>query len=78
MPNIVCFIGATSFDPRDLPLVAAPVVRGEADLVLGARGRTGSLHGRVANRALAFELRRRTGVPLSRTSGRCGRHGARR
>ena len=33
--------------------------------MLGARGRTGSLHGRIANRALAFELRRRCGVRLT-------------
>ena len=30
-----------------------------------ARDRTGSLHGRLANRALAFELRRRCGVRLT-------------
>ena len=54
-----------SFDPLDLPKVAEPVAAADADLVLGARGRTGSLHGRVANRALAFELRRRCGVRLT-------------
>ncbi len=64
--DIVCFMDCdASFDPRDLPLVASPVEAGEADLVLGARGRTGSLHGRLANRALAFELRRRTGVRVT-------------
>jgi len=64
--DVVCFMDCdASFDPGDLPLVAAPVEAGEADLVLGARGRTGSLHGRLANRALAFELRRRTGVRVT-------------
>jgi hypothetical protein len=39
----------------------------DADLVLGARRGTSGwpLHARVANRALAFELRRRTGVPIT-------------
>ena len=49
------------FDPRDLPPVADPVAAGDADLVLGARrGRTRlAPRAGVANRALAFELRRR-------------------
>jgi len=64
--HVVCFMDCdASFDPHDLPLVASPVAAGEADLVLGSRGRTGSLHGRLANRALAFELRRRTGVRVT-------------
>ena len=64
--DVVCFMDCdASFDPRDLPRVAEPVAADGADLVLGARGRTGSLHGRVANRALAFELRRRCGVRLT-------------
>jgi len=64
--DIVCFMDCdASFDPRELPLVADPVGAGEADLVLGARRGRGSLHGRLANRALAFELRRRTGVRLT-------------
>jgi glycosyltransferase involved in cell wall biosynthesis len=66
--DVVCFMDCdASFDPRDLPAVASPVVRGEADLVLGARGGGGSwpLHARIANRALASELRRRTGAPLT-------------
>jgi len=54
-----------SLDPRELPRVAEPVAAGAADLVLGARWGGGSLHGRIANRALALELRRRTGVRLS-------------
>ncbi len=64
--DVVCFMDCdASFDPRDLPLVADPVAAGHADLALGARGRTGSLHARLANRALAFELRRRFGVRLT-------------
>jgi glycosyltransferase involved in cell wall biosynthesis len=64
--EVVCFMDCdASFDPRELPLVADPVTAGHSDLVLGARGRSGSLHARLANRALAFELRRRCGVRLS-------------
>lgn len=67
--DIVCFMDAdASLDPRDLPSVAGPVERGEADLVIGARvPEPGAwpLHARVANRVLAWELRRRTGLRLS-------------
>jgi glycosyltransferase involved in cell wall biosynthesis len=64
--DVVCFMDCdASFDPRDLPRVAGPVAAADADLVLGARGHTGSLHGRIANRALALELRRRCGVRLT-------------
>ena len=54
--------------PRDLPQVADPVRLGSADLMLGRR-MTRSLgswpvHARVANKVLAAELRRRTGVRL--------------
>lgn len=63
--EVVCFMDCdASFDPLDLPRVAVPVAVGAADLVLGARG-AGPLHGRLANRALAFELRRRCGVRLT-------------
>jgi glycosyltransferase involved in cell wall biosynthesis len=63
--EVVCFMDCdASFDPRDLPRVADPVAAGEADLALGARS-AGPLHGRLANRALAFELRRRCGVRLT-------------
>ena len=62
--ELVCFMDCdASFDPRELPRVADPVAAGTADLVLGARsGGGGPLHARLANRALAFELRRRTGA----------------
>jgi glycosyltransferase involved in cell wall biosynthesis len=63
--GVVCFMDCdATFDPRELPRVAEPVAAGAADLVLGAR-RGGSLHARLANRALALELRRRTGVRLT-------------
>jgi glycosyltransferase involved in cell wall biosynthesis len=64
--SVVCFMDCdASLDPRDLPRVAGPVAAGGADLVLGARRGGGSVHGRLANRALALELRRRTGVRLT-------------
>jgi glycosyltransferase involved in cell wall biosynthesis len=64
--DVVCFMDCdASFDPRQLPLVAEPVAARAADLVLGARRGGGSLHSRVANRALAFELRRRAGVRVT-------------
>ncbi len=66
--DVVCFMDCDgSLDPTDLPVVAAPVLRGTADLALGARrAGTGAwpLHARLANRALAFEVRRRTGLGL--------------
>ena len=67
--DIVCFMDAdASLDPLDLPQVAGPVRLGSADLVLGRR-MTRSLgswpvHARIANKVLAVELRRRTGVRL--------------
>ncbi len=65
----VCFLdGDGSLDPQHLPLVAGPVVAGHFDLLLGARRPSKGamhVHQRVANRALAFELRRRTKVPFS-------------
>jgi glycosyltransferase involved in cell wall biosynthesis len=64
--DVVCFMDCdASLDPRDLPRVAHPVAAGEADLVLGARNGPAPLHARVANRLLALELRRRTGVRLT-------------
>jgi glycosyltransferase involved in cell wall biosynthesis len=67
--GVVCFMdGDGSLDPHDLPLVADPVLAGTADLVLGARRplERGAwpIHARLANAALARELRRRTGRPL--------------
>jgi glycosyltransferase involved in cell wall biosynthesis len=64
----VCFMDCDgSLDPGELPRVADPVSRGRADLVLGARRPDPGawpLHARLANRALALELRRRTGLAL--------------
>lgn len=68
--GVVCFLDAdASLDPDDLVRVAAPVLSGEADLVLGARVpvslRAWPLHARLANRLLAHRVRRRTGVRLT-------------
>jgi glycosyltransferase involved in cell wall biosynthesis len=65
--GVVCFMdGDGSLDPADLPAVAAPVLAGTADLVLGARRPAGLRawppHARLANAVLARELRRRTGL----------------
>ena len=67
--GVVCFMdGDGSLDPADLQQVAAPVLAGGSDLVLGARRPTTAgawpLHARVANRVLALEIRRRTGRTL--------------
>lgn len=66
--DVVCFMDCDgSLDPADLPMVAAPVLAAAADLVLGERvasPRAWPWHARLANRALALELRRRHGVRL--------------
>ncbi len=66
--EVVCFMDCDgSLDPSALPQVAGPVLDGAADLVLGERRpEPGAwpLHARIANRVLALEVRRRTGVPL--------------
>ncbi len=66
--DVVCFMDCDgSLDPRELPRVAGPVHSGQADLVLGARRpEPGAfpLHARAANRLLALELRRRSGLAL--------------
>jgi glycosyltransferase involved in cell wall biosynthesis len=67
--GVVCFMdGDGSLDPADLLGVTAPVLAGRADLVLGARRPTAAgawpVHARVANRFLAMEIRRRTGLKL--------------
>ena len=68
--EVVCFMDADgSFDPAELSLVADDVAAGRADLVLGARRADSAgafpLHARLANHALALELRRRSGVRLT-------------
>jgi glycosyltransferase involved in cell wall biosynthesis len=66
---VVCFMDCDgSLDPRELSLVAGPVTHGEAEICLGARqAERGAWpwHARVANRALAFEVRRRCGVSIT-------------
>ncbi len=66
---VVCFMDCDgSFDAAELPRVTEPVQRGAIDLMLGARrAEAGAwpLHARVANRALAFEVRRRTGLRIT-------------
>ena len=66
---VVCFMDCDgSLDPLELPRIAAPVLAGGADLVLGARvADPGAwpLHARVANTVLARQIRSRTGLPLS-------------
>ena len=67
---VVAFCDADgSFDLAQLPLVTGPVLAGTADLVLGARvpSTRGAwpAHARLANRVLALELRRRTGLRLT-------------
>lgn len=66
--DVVCFMDCDgSFRGEDLLDVADPVLDGGADLVLGARQGTAGwpLHARLANKALAFELRRRTGISFT-------------
>jgi len=67
--DVVCFMDCDgSLDPGDLPRIALPVRCGDADLTLGRRipvAGSWPLHARLANRALALELQRRTGQPLA-------------
>lgn len=69
--DVVCFMDCdASLHGGDLISVSSPVRTGHADLVLGARVRSDSegvapWHARVANRALAWEVRRRTGIAIS-------------
>ena len=67
--SVVCFMDADgSLDPRELTRVVVPILDEEADLVLGSRSAASReawpVHARLANRVLAFEVRRRTGVRL--------------
>lgn len=68
--DVVAFCDAdASLDLRQLPRVLAPLLAGDADLVLGRRRPTtrGAWppHARAGNAVLARSLRRRTGVPLT-------------
>jgi hypothetical protein len=67
--RVVCFMdGDGSLDPADLRRVAAAVLAGDADLVIGARRPTAPRawppQARVANAVLVWQGRRRTGLPL--------------
>ncbi len=67
--DVVCFMDCDgSLDPGELPGVAGAVIDGSADLALGQRRPSGAgawpAHARLANRVLARELRRRSGVDL--------------
>jgi glycosyltransferase involved in cell wall biosynthesis len=66
--DVVCFMDCDgSLDPADLSTVADAVLAGSADLVLAARRADRGAwpaHARLANRALAWEVRRRTGLAL--------------
>jgi glycosyltransferase involved in cell wall biosynthesis len=67
--TVVAFCDADgSMDPAHLPLVTDPVSGGRADLVLGRRRPitrgAWPIHARIANRALAFLMRRATGLRL--------------
>jgi glycosyltransferase involved in cell wall biosynthesis len=66
--DVVAFMdGDGSLDPADLPDVVEPVDVGAADLVLGARASVAGawpMHARLGNRAIAWEVRRRTGLAL--------------
>lgn len=67
--DVVAFMDAdASLDPQQLPRVLDPVLAGTADLVLGARvAQRGAwpVHARIANRVLARDVRRRTGLTLT-------------
>jgi glycosyltransferase involved in cell wall biosynthesis len=68
--DVVAFCDAdASLDPRALPQLTTPVLRDDADLVLGARRPTARgawpPHARLANRYLARRVRRATGAPLT-------------
>ena len=66
--DIVCFMDCdASLDPTALPSLVGDVERGDVDLMIGARvARKGAwpAHARFANRLLASEIRRRTGLAL--------------
>lgn len=68
--DVVCFCDCdATLDPRQLPRVVAPLLAGEADLVLGRRRPVGwrawPPPARLANLELARRVRHRTGLRLS-------------
>lgn len=75
--SVVVFCDADGeYDPADLESLVAPILRGEADYVVGSRFALGSLRGRmrphreVGNRVLTWAMRRLTGRPI--TDGQSG------
>jgi glycosyltransferase involved in cell wall biosynthesis len=67
---VVCVMDCdASLDPVELPRVAEPVLDGRVDLLIGNRQgdtrRSWPLHAKLANRALAAIVHRRTGLPLN-------------
>jgi glycosyltransferase involved in cell wall biosynthesis len=66
--DIVCFMDCDgSLDPQELSRVAGPVLERRMDLCIGERKATPGawpVHARLANRLLAWEVRRRTGLNL--------------
>lgn len=66
--DIVAVMDAdASLDPRQLPRVVTPIIDGTVDLMMGRRRPVGGAFPwqlRVANRALARKIRRRTGLAL--------------
>jgi glycosyltransferase involved in cell wall biosynthesis len=67
--DVVAFMDAdASLDPRQLARVTAPVLAGQADLMVGRRRplsrRSWPWHLRLANAELSRRIRRRTGVAL--------------
>ena len=64
--DVVCFMDCDgSLDPAELQRVCGPVVADRADVMVGFRvPESGAwpLHSRIANRILAWEVSRRTGV----------------
>ncbi|MQA06597.1 MAG: glycosyltransferase [Streptosporangiales bacterium] len=66
--DVVCVMDAdASLDPTELSAVAAPVLAGDADLVLGRRRAARGafpLHARLANRALGAVVSRHAGARL--------------
>ncbi|MFZ0384330.1 MAG: glycosyltransferase family 2 protein [Solirubrobacteraceae bacterium] len=67
--DLVCFMDCDgSLDPAELPTIVNPVEAGIFELCLGARRPLPGawpVHAQLANRALALQLRRRTGARLT-------------
>ncbi len=67
--EVVCFMDCDgSLDPTALPGLVRCIESDEADLVIGARvadRHAWPFHARLANRFLAFEVRRRTGLDVT-------------